>query len=127
MIDPVQTKTFNYAEIPDATDTAGLHIVDFDSDLDTINNDPLADNSIDDNWFEGIDLDGDGFVDEDDHDVAEITSCIELTCYNRVNISLDGNCEYKLSAKDIFKNFPVPIEFMELAIVDEYGNVPIPI
>ena len=92
MTDQIIVPTINVAEIANATDTAGIEIIDFDSDLDSMNQDINVDDSLRDNSFEMIDVDGDGIVDEDDSDLAEIISCIDVNCLASINVGLGPDC-----------------------------------
>ncbi|RZW17412.1 MAG: hypothetical protein EX260_09440, partial [Desulfobulbaceae bacterium] len=104
MNDMIFAETFNWAEIARATDTADIEIIDFDSDLDSINNDVAVDNATEDNAFEMIDNDGDGVVDEDDNDFARIVSCLNVNCYANVNLSLGPDCTVEVTAAMLLRD-----------------------
>ena len=97
MTDEIIVPTVNVAEIANATDTAGIEILDFDSDLDSMNMDINVNDSLSDNSFEDIDIDGDGIVDEDDSDFAEIISCLEVNCLASINVGLGPDCRLEIT------------------------------
>ncbi|MCB0664552.1 MAG: DUF11 domain-containing protein [Saprospiraceae bacterium] len=119
----ISAYTYNFAEIYGATDTAGITILDFDSDLDSLNSDTLADNVIGDNVVENTDSDGDGIVDEDDHDIASFITCLPLDCYARLSVSLGPDCELEITPDLLLVQNQIALAVPELYKVTlEYGN-----
>ncbi|MEP7268932.1 MAG: SdrD B-like domain-containing protein [Saprospiraceae bacterium] len=56
-------------------------------------------------------------------DFGFLVPCYELTCIGKVNASLDQNCQYCLSAKDVLKaKFVLPDYFYTIEIFDASGK-----
>ncbi len=61
--------------------------------------------------------------DSDDHDGAFVVVCRPFICGDKINVSLDGNCEFLLHPAMFLKDFPVPAPLVEWTIKDGYGRV----
>ncbi len=126
-------ETLNFAEVGSATTSMAqtgvvVPIIDSDSDLDSLNDDVLADNALIDEAIQMMDNDMDGIVDEDDHDVAAILSCVPFACYANINLSLGPDCCLEITPDMLITDPTIAItnpEFYKVTL--EYGNgVPIP-
>ncbi|MBK8505305.1 MAG: DUF11 domain-containing protein [Saprospiraceae bacterium] len=123
MNDLIFAETFNFAEIANATDTGGIEIIDFDSDLDSINQDTNVDDVIDDNAFEDLDNDDDGIVDEDDNDFAKIISCLDVNCYASISLSLGPDCVLEITPDMLLRDHRLAVarpDFYRITL--EVGN-----
>lgn len=112
---------WNYAEIIYMQDTNGndISMDDIDSTPDLIKtNDAGA------KPFGETDdmIDGQNNQDEDDHDVALLIICTEMTCNDQVNISLNVACDLQLQADMILENQDYPNGAYTIISIDENGD-----
>ncbi|HQW02104.1 MAG TPA: hypothetical protein PLR30_06495, partial [Saprospiraceae bacterium] len=96
----------NAAEIAAAEDTFNINLNDIDSEPNSDPTDDVGpiDNEINDN----------GAFDEDDFDPACLYTCRSLVCNNLVNITLNQDCEYCITADDVLEGETLPIDFYEI-------------
>lgn len=111
----------NYAEIALTQDINGV-----DTSNDDIDSTPDTDNTNDKGAqaFSSNDdyLQGNGILDEDDHDVALLIICTQNVCNDDVNISLNAACDIEILADMIVENPAYPNGAYTVILVDENGN-----
>lgn len=112
----------NFAEIALTQDDAGN-----DTTLDDIDSttDSQEDNDNGAHPFTDTDdfIDGAGFIDEDDHDVALLIICGQNACNDQVNISLNASCSIEVLADMIVENPDYPDGAYTVVLEDENGNI----